>query len=172
MPLADSSHCHTIGATNRERRVVTPFAQHVIKKEQMHMQLATQHIRVFAIIIWIFLPTVMYGGYSLLRLLQRQGSLTPFQAQYFRAGHAHAGVLLLMALLYFLFLGQTRLSAGQAIIAMSILPLGIILQSGGFFLHLALGKPGKASVGTAVTTVGAILLVVAIVILVVGLLAA
>jgi hypothetical protein len=49
---------------------------------------------------WIVLPTVMYGGYSLLQLLNRGDVLTPLQASLFRAGHAHAGVLTLMSLLY------------------------------------------------------------------------
>ena len=34
----------------------------------------------------------MYGGYSLLPLINRGEALTPFQVSWFRAGHAHAGV--------------------------------------------------------------------------------
>jgi hypothetical protein len=50
-------------------------------------------IRLFSIISWIALPTVMYGGYSLLGLLTRGNSwLTPFRTANFRAGRAHAGV--------------------------------------------------------------------------------
>ena len=55
-------------------------------------------VRVFSIISWIALPTVMFGGYSLLRLLSATNKLTPFQATFFRAGHAHAGVLLVASL--------------------------------------------------------------------------
>jgi len=58
-------------------------------------------LRVFSIISWIAPPTVMFGGYSLLGLLARGNPwLTPFRATYFRAGHAHAGVLIVMSLLY------------------------------------------------------------------------
>jgi hypothetical protein len=56
------------------------------------------NLRLFSILAWIALPTVMYGGYALLGLLTRD-RLSPFQQTYFRAGHAHAGVLLLLALL-------------------------------------------------------------------------
>lgn len=56
-------------------------------------------IRTFSIISWIALPTVMFGGFSLLGLIVG-GELSPFQQTFFRAGHAHAGVLLLMSLLY------------------------------------------------------------------------
>ena len=66
------------------------------------------NLRLFSIITWIALPTVMYGGYALLGLLTR-GALTPFQQTFFRAGHAHAGVLLLLSLLYHTYLEQTAL---------------------------------------------------------------
>jgi hypothetical protein len=67
-------------------------------------------LRVWVIFSWIALPTVMYGGYSLLQLINRGNVLTPFQVTWFRAGHAHAGVLLLMSLLYYTFLDRTPFS--------------------------------------------------------------
>ena len=67
-------------------------------------------LRVWIILSWIALPTVMYGGYSLLQLLNKGDVLTPFQVTWFRAGHAHAGVLLVMSLLYYTFLDRTSLS--------------------------------------------------------------
>ena len=36
-------------------------------------------VRVFEIISWFSLPTVMFGGFSLLRLLTKGRTLTPFQ---------------------------------------------------------------------------------------------
>jgi hypothetical protein len=126
---------------------------------------------VFAIIAWLSLPTVMYGGYALLGLLNRGDRLTPFQVTYFRAGHAHAGVLILMALLYNVFINQTTLSSGAKRIAGLVLIVGILSQSGGFFLHMARGKPGERSIGTTVTTVGAVLLALAVLFLVYALIA-
>jgi hypothetical protein len=58
-----------------------------------------QTLHVVEIIGWIALPTVMYGGYSLLGLIGRD-ALTPFQQTYFRAGHAHAGSFVGSPLLY------------------------------------------------------------------------
>lgn len=116
-------------------------------------------LRVFAIIAWIQLPTVMYGGYALLGLLNRGDEpLTPFQLANFRAGHAHAGVLTLMSLLYNVFLSQTSLSMTAKVIASVVLFVGVLLQSGGFFVHMARGKPGQRSIGTTMTTAGALLL--------------
>lgn len=114
------------------------------------------------------IPTVMYGGYALLGLLSR-GELSEFQQTFFRAGHAHAGVLLLMSLLYHYYMEQTGLSRGLKLIGATVVLLGILAQSGGFFLHMVVGQPGSPSLGTTVTTVGAVLLAVAILLLVYGL---
>jgi hypothetical protein len=126
-------------------------------------------LRVWIILAWIALPTVMYGGYSLLGLLNRGNVLTPFQVTWFRAGHAHAGVLLLMSLLYYPFLDQTTLSPSIQTAACAALVAGILAQSGGFFIHMLVGQPNQASIGTRVTTVGALLLIAAIAVLVYGL---
>src|SRR5258706_16452032 len=91
-------------------------------------------LRVLEILSWVALPTVRYGGYSLLGLLARGGVLSAFQAQYFRAGHAHAGVLLLLSLLYDLFLERTALPGTLKLVAAAALLVGILAQSGGFFL--------------------------------------
>jgi hypothetical protein len=67
-------------------------------------------LRGWMIYSWIALPTVMYGGYSILQLLNKANAITPFRLTWFRAGHAHAGVLLLMSLLYYTFMDKTSLS--------------------------------------------------------------
>jgi hypothetical protein len=87
-------------------------------------------LRGWIIFAWIALPTVMYGGYSLIRLLSRN-VLTPAQVNFFRAGHAHAGVLTLMSLLLFperASLG-TRVTLTGAVIlvcAVGVLVYGLI----------------------------------------------
>jgi hypothetical protein len=129
-------------------------------------------LRVWIILSWIALPTVMFGGYSLLQLLNRGDVLTPFQVTWFRAGHAHAGVLLVMSLLYYMFLDKTSLSPTVKHAACVALFVGILAQSGGFFLHMLMGQPNQASIGTAVTVTGAILLACAVVVLIYGLVTA
>jgi hypothetical protein len=130
-------------------------------------------IRLFSLISWIALPTVMFGGYSLLGLLVRSNTwLTPFRATYFRAGHAHAGVLLVLSLVYYSYLAQTTFSTGLKLSACIVLLVGILAQSGGFFLHMLAGKPGKLSSGTIVTILGAVLLAFATLLLAYGLIVA
>jgi hypothetical protein len=116
---------------------------------------------------WIALPTVMYGGYALLRLVARED--TDFRHTWFRAGHAHAGVLLLMSLLYYDFIARTDLASMWKHIGCGLLVAGILAQSGGFFIHMVRGEPGKPSIGTTLTSVGALVLTAAIAILVYGL---
>jgi hypothetical protein len=131
-----------------------------------------QTLRVWIILAWIALPTVMYGGYSLLRLINRDNALTPFQVSWFRAGHAHAGVLLLMSLLYYIFLDETSYSLAVKHLACAIVVVGIVTQSGGFFVHMIVGRPNEASIGNTVSAIGAVLLVCAILLLLYGLMTA
>jgi len=127
-------------------------------------------LRLWIVLSWIALPTVMYGGYSLLRLLNHGDSLTPFQTTWFRAGHAHAGVLLVMSLLYYLFLDQTTLGSTTKQVGCLAMFVGILAQSGGFFVHMLVGRANEPSIGTLITTTGAALLTIAVGVLVYGLL--
>ena len=114
--------------------------------------------RFFSIVAWILLPTVMFGGYSLLNLLIAGDVLTPFQVTFFRAGHAHAGVLLAVALLYHIYLDKTALTQRVRWAACAAWLAGALAVSGGFFLHMAVSREGEGSVGTLITTMGAIVL--------------
>ena len=54
-------------------------------------------------------------------------------------GHAHAGVLLLMSLLYYAFMDKTSLSPTFKHAGCGTVVVGILAQSGGFFLHMIKG---------------------------------
>lgn len=126
-------------------------------------------LRVFVIIAWVQLLTVMYGGHALLGLLTRDETMTLFRRANFRAGHAHAGVLTILSLLYYLFLSQTSLSIAVKVCAASAFLVGILLQSGGFFVHMVRGEHGRRSLGTTITVVGAVVLSAAALVLIYGL---
>jgi hypothetical protein len=114
--------------------------------------------------------TVEFGGWSLLGMLTSQGAITEFEEQFFRAGHAHAGVLLTLALIYFVLMDRTDFNAlRQRLLGLTLLT-GILLQSGGFFLHMLVGEEGGSSSGTLITRIGAVLLAVALIGLGVGVL--
>ena len=122
------------------------------------------------VISLLLLVSVEYGGWSLLGFLTGRGQLGEFREQFFRAGHAHAGVLLVLSLVYFLYLDRTGYSTGVQWLAGLLLLLGIMAQSGGFFLHLARGQKDRSSLGTIVTRTGALLIAAALIVLAIGLL--
>jgi hypothetical protein len=124
-------------------------------------------VQIFTAITLIALPTVMFGGFSLLRLLIAD-RLNQFQTAYFRAGHAHAGVLLVLILAVLDLLPRTNLSdTGQWAVG-ALLLAGALAQSGGMFLHMAIGQPGRWSAGNTVTVAGAVLLAAAMLTAAVG----
>jgi len=127
--------------------------------------------RLFAIISLISLPTVMFGGYSLRRLMERGEDLTEFQQTYFRAGHGHAGVLLVLSLVYYQYLDRTTVSEGLKWLMCLALVIGILAQSGGFFLHMVVSKPQQSSVGTRLTSLGGLFLGIAVLVLAYALIA-
>lgn len=126
--------------------------------------------KLYPIVAVLSLVTVEYGGWALLSFITaRRGQLSEFQTTFFRAGHAHAGVLLVLSLVYFLYLGsRTDFAESTQWIAGAILLAGVLAQSGGFFLHLAVGEPGTGSIGTRLTRTGALLIAAALVILAIG----
>lgn len=111
-----------------------------------------------AALSWVLLVAVGFGGYSLLRLLSGGGHLSPFQEQFFRAGHAHAGVLTIGGMLYGTYLGHTTLSYRAQVLAWIVYALGATGVSGGFFLHMAIGTEGHGSTGTVLTGIGSLIL--------------
>ena len=87
------------------------------------------------------IPAILYGGIFLLSFLIGaipEGEWTDFQHTMFRAGHAHAGVLILFSLVALFFSDYAQLpNVGLWMIRIGF-PVSAILISGGFFLS-ALG---------------------------------
>ena len=113
--------------------------------------------QVLTVITLVSIPTVMYGGYSLLRLRTAE-RLTDFQAGFFRAGHAHAGVLLVLTLVGLQVADRYELSEPLTWTSGLALLVGTLAQSGGMFLHMGIGRPGRWSWGNTLTSVGGVLL--------------
>ncbi|MBD8869330.1 hypothetical protein IE331_06815 [Nocardioides sp. MJB4] len=89
--------------------------------------------RILAGILLLSLVTVETGGVYLVRLWQR-GGVTEFQAGFARAGHAHAGVLLILGLLCQPLADAADLPVGWDWAARSGVPIAAILMPAGFFL--------------------------------------
>lgn len=96
--------------------------------------------RLFLGITLLTVPTIVYGGLTLLGVvtggsagLPGPSSLTAAQAALYRAGHAHAGVLLLLSLILQMALEHSTLSPELRLAARSAAPAAAVLLSGGFF---------------------------------------
>lgn len=111
-----------------------------------------------AAISWVLLVTVMFGGYSLLRMLTAGDGLSDFEEQFFRAGHGHAGILGAIGILYSSYLARTLLSYRSQVIAWAVYLGGVLIMSGGFFVHMVIGAEGQGSFGTVMIPVGGLVL--------------
>ena len=79
-------------------------------------------VRLFPIIVLLSLATVKYGGWALLGFLTGRGTLAAFREQFFRAGHGHGGVLLVLSLAYFVYLGRAGYFVGVTMDARRLQP--------------------------------------------------
>jgi hypothetical protein len=89
--------------------------------------------RILAGILFLSLVTVETGGLYLVKLWKDAAGATPSQIGFARAGHAHAGVLLVLGLLCQLFVDQTDLSGAFGWLARSGVPVAALLMPAGFF---------------------------------------
>jgi hypothetical protein len=95
--------------------------------------------RILAAILLIAVPTVEFGGLALLGMLTRRtpGYLdNPLRQNMFRAGHAHAGVWLVFALVALLWVDQTDLGEPLKWVVRLAFAVAPILMPLGFFLSV------------------------------------
>jgi hypothetical protein len=95
--------------------------------------------RILAAILLIAVPTVEFGGLALLGMLTRRtpGYLdNPLRQNMFRAGHAHAGVWLVFALVALLWVDQTALGEPLKWVIRLAFVAAPILMPLGFFLSV------------------------------------
>ncbi|HMM11844.1 MAG TPA: hypothetical protein PKE03_07115 [Bacteroidales bacterium] len=100
----------------------------------------TKESRLMSGIILLTVPTIIFGGNFLLGLMSGnypEMELTSFQQAMFRAGHGHAGVLVILALIAQFLVDQSDLSQQWRWIVRAGFPFAAILVSGGFFAAAA-----------------------------------
>jgi hypothetical protein len=122
-------------------------------------------------ILLVTVPTIQYGGYFLLRLFSGKMAgmnPSPLQISFFRAGHAHAGVLVILSLLCQIFVEHAALAPGFAWFVRIGVPSAAILIPLGFFLSVAF-TPDRPNKWIFSLYVGAIVMAISVVVLGVGL---
>jgi CDP-diglyceride synthetase len=123
-------------------------------------------------ILLIVLPTVIYGGVSILSLLINDPAYmqNPLRQNLFRAGHAHAGVLLLLSLIVLRYLDEASLSDKEKAIVRLSVPLSAIFLPAAFFFSVLTPHAAKPNNLIYLAYVGAVLLAFGLIVLGIGLL--
>jgi hypothetical protein len=85
-------------------------------------------------IILLAVVGIEWGGFYLLRVVRGKISRTAFQQSFERAGHAHAGVLVIFAMLALILADSADLSGPLRLFARGGIPAAAILMPAGFFL--------------------------------------
>ena len=131
--------------------------------------------RMLAGILLVVIPTVMYGGLTLL------GSLVgnvpgyadnPLRHDLWRAGHAHAGVYLVLSLVMLRYVDEAALSPFWKWIARSGVPIAAILIPAAFFLSVVSPTAKQPNGLMNLAYIGAVFLAGAVLTLGVGLIRA
>jgi len=128
--------------------------------------LLSEASRQFAGVLFLALVTVETGGLYMVGIVRGREDVTAFQEKFARAGHAHAGVLLILALVCQPFVDATDLSGIWAWVARSGVAVSALLMPGGFFFSsmgrgrtepnrlIALVFMGAALLAISLTTLG------------------
>ncbi len=132
----------------------------------------TRQSQILAGVLLISVPGIQFGGYSLLRLVASRGhgwEDNQLRRSLWRAGHAHAGVWVLLALVVLLYVDQV-LTGTPAVIARFSVVLAPILGPLGFFLSVTRPDADRPNSLINLVFAGAALLAVGVLTVGVGLL--
>ena len=88
-------------------------------------------------ILLLAIVTIEYGGLFMLRIVRGRHPATDFQRAFARAGHAHAGVLVTLALVCLILIDAANVNGLPALLARSGIPAAPLLVSAGFFFSSA-----------------------------------
>jgi hypothetical protein len=131
----------------------------------------TRESRRLAGILLIVLPTVIYGGVSILTFLisDPRYAQNHLRQDLWRAGHAHAGVWIILSLVVLRYVDEANLSERSKRIVRILPPLAAILVPAAFFLSILSPDATQPNGLIYLAYVGAVVLAVGLVWLGIGL---
>jgi hypothetical protein len=127
--------------------------------------------RLVAGILLILVPTVEIGGASILSLLigDPQYSQNDLRQDLWRAGHAHAGVWLVLSLVALRYVDEATLSEGMRWLVRLAFPAAAILMPIAFFLSMLSPQAREPNAVINLAYVAGVVLAVGLLVLGVGL---
>jgi hypothetical protein len=123
-------------------------------------------------ILLVILPTVIFGGVSILSLLisPHSGYMNnPLRQNLWRAGHAHAGVFLVLSLVALRYVDEAELSSGVKHFVRWAIPAAAILLPVAFFLSVLSPTATEPNSLIYLAYVGALVLATGLITLGIGL---
>ena len=122
-------------------------------------------------ILLVLMPTVVIGGVSVLTLLVRDPAYTEnaLRQDLWRAGHAHAGVLLILSLVALRYVDEAVLGEGARRFVRLSIPSAAILLPVAFFLSVLSPDATEPNALINLAYVGAVVLVAGLLTLGIGL---
>ena len=93
----------------------------------------SDHGKTTAGILLLAVVAVEFGGTFMLKVVRGKVPTTPFQVSFSRAGHAHAGVLVIFALVCVILTEAASVSGLQETLARGGVAFAAILMPAGFF---------------------------------------
>jgi hypothetical protein len=131
----------------------------------------TQASRRVAGLLLIVLPTVMFGGVSILSLLVWDPDYmqNPLRQDLWRAGHAHAGVWLILALVALRYVDEAVLSETMRWFVRLAIPLAAVLVPAAFFFSVLRPDATAPNALIYLAYAGAVLLGAGVLVLGIGL---
>jgi hypothetical protein len=128
--------------------------------------------RLVAGLVVIIVPTVEIGGASILSLLlgDPQYAQNELRQDLWRAGHAHAGVWLVLSLVALHYVDEATLSEGMRWVVRLAFPAAAVLMALAFFLSVLSPEATEPNVMIYLAYVAGLLLAVGLLVLGVGLL--
>jgi len=123
-------------------------------------------------ILLVIMPTAIYGGISILSFLINDPAYTHNQLRQdlFRAGHAHAGVLLILSLVVLRYADEANLSQKWKALVRYSIPLSAILLPAAFFFSVLRADATEPNGLIYLAYAGAVLLAFGLLVLGIGLL--
>ena len=132
----------------------------------------THEARMLSGIILITVPTIQYGGYFLLTSLMDKSSgymNNPLRQNFFRAGHAHAGVFIILSLVCQVLADAAVLPSPLLWAARIAVPLAAILIPAGFFFSILPPTATQPNGAVGLIYAGAVVLAGGVLLLGIGL---
>lgn len=123
-------------------------------------------------VLLLALVTVESGGYFLTKIVRGHVPANTLQKNFYRAGHAHAAVLLLLGFAILSVIDYTPLDGILGFIGRSFVPIAAILMPAGFFLSVIGTDPQKPNRLIVLLWLGAAMLTIGLIVAGIGLIVA